>query len=168
MSFLFPDWVIYLAGILTSIPSAYFFALDKKNRKGRIFSIIATALLIVAGIAIQISNDKVKERLAGKTPIFNGYLEPSNEEPLESTVPTDAISLYLGHDLRYGVQILTSSNNFNILTYQNTPFLAIGQENGKLWLSATIADSENKRVVTIIKNEFQGDFDTLIWPHSIL
>ncbi len=98
-----------------------------------------------------------------------GFLEPSDEQPLPATTGAGVVSLLLGNNL----QILSRSANQRVFSRQGQSFLTIGSENGRIWLSTVVSDSQNQTVVRIIKNEFQvfperAFNPTQPDPHSLL
>lgn len=147
-----PSWVIALAWFLATVPvgaAVYFW---DKSKFGVLWSVSATVITVVVAITIHIHNDLVERETAAKKPVYFGFLEPSDEEPLPPTTAAGVVSLMLGKDL----QILSRSTNQRVFDRQGQPFLTIGSEDGKIWISTVIADSQNQTVVRIIKNEFQA------------
>jgi hypothetical protein len=147
-----PNWAIALAWFLAAIPAGAVWYYWDKSKFGVLWSIFGTIILAIFAITLHIHNDLTEKEVSAKKPVYFGFLEPSNEQPLDSTVPANAVALYLGENLR----ILTASKNLNVFTYLDEPFLTMGIDNGKLWISAMISDSQNQTVVKIIKNEFQA------------
>jgi hypothetical protein len=148
-----PDYVILTTWFVAAIPvAAFFYFLSEHEKHGTLWSVVATIVIVVIAIGFHIHNNLTQEEIDAKKPIYFGFLEPSNERPLDSTVPADVVVLYLGENL----PVLVNSRDLNIFTYAKQPFLTVGSDNGKLWLSATVSDSQNHTVVKIIKNEFQA------------
>jgi hypothetical protein len=147
-----PSWAIALAWFLATIPVGAAIYYWDKNKFGALWSVSATVITVIVAITIHIHNDFVERETAAKKPVYFGFLEPSNEEPLPPTIPDGVVSLMLGKDL----QILSRSTNQRVFDRQGQPFLTIGSEDGKIWISTIIADSQNQTVVKIIKNEFQA------------
>lgn len=152
-SFVIPDYVIGLAWFLPAISvAAFFYYLSVKNSHGMLWSVACTLMLLTIAVSLSLDNSITRKEIASRTPIFFGYLEPSNEDPLPPTTPPGVVSLMLGGDL----QVLTRSTKQRVLISKGVPFLTIGSNNGKIWISAAITDSQNQTVVRIIKNEFQA------------
>ncbi len=147
-----PNWAIALAWFLAAIPVAAIWFYWDKSKFGILWNVFGTVVLVAFAITIHIHNDLMEKEAAAKKPVYFGFLEPSNEQLLTSTTPANAVSLLLGNDL----QILSMSSDQRVFQAQGRPFLTIGSENGRIWISATIIDSQNQTVVRIIKNEFQA------------
>jgi hypothetical protein len=164
-----PSWGIALAWFLAAIPLAAVWYYWDKSKFGILWSIFAAVVLVALAITFHIHNDLTEKEIAARKPVYFGFLEPSNEQPLESSIPANAVSLLLGNDL----QVLSMSANQRIFQAQGRPFLTIGIENGRIWISTTITDSQNQTVVRIIKNEFQAFAEHAFNPtqpdaHSLL
>jgi len=164
-----PGWTIALAWFLAAIPvglALYYW--DKSNARVR-WSIFATVFLVVVAITFHIHNDRIEKEANARKPIYFGYLDPSDEQLLDFHTPASQVSLLFGKNL----QVLTMSTSQKILQARGKSFLTIGSENGKIWISATITDSQNRIIVRIIKNEFQAFPESAFNPtqpdsHSLL
>jgi hypothetical protein len=153
--FMAPEYVMNTIWFIAAIPVAsLFYYLSDHNKRGIAWSVVITIILVVLNIGLYLNNDAHEKEVAARTPVSFGFLEPSDEPPpapLPAKYPPDVMSLWMGNDLR----VLSRSTNMRIFQINGKPFLSIGNENDKMWISATISDSENQTVVRIIKNEFQ-------------
>jgi hypothetical protein len=148
-----PEYLITLAWFIAAIPVAmFFYYLSIKNKQGIRWSVIGTIIVVALCIGLQIQNTFVEKQDAARKPIYFGYLEPSDEQPVPSTTPANVVSLLLGNNL----QVLTKAKSQLLLEAYGRPLLTLGSENNKIWLSTTITDSQNQIIVRIIKNEFQA------------
>ena len=148
-----PDYVVLLTWFLAAIPVAgFFYFLSEKSARGMLWSAVGTIVLAIVAVAMGISNRISERELASRTPVFFGFLDPSDERPLPNETPVGVVSLLLGNNL----QVLSRSANQRVLQSKGVPFLTIGSENGKVWISTTVSDSKNQTIVRVIKNEFQA------------
>ncbi len=150
-----PSWAIALAWFLAAIPVGVAIYYWDKSKFGALWSASAAGIIVVVAITIHIHNELVEKGIAANRPIYFGFLEPSDEQPLPATTAADVVSLLLGGG-NGGLQILSKSANQKVFSVGGQPFLTIGSESGKIWISTTIADSQNQTVVRILKNEFQA------------
>jgi hypothetical protein len=103
-------------------------------------------------VTMHIHNDITERQIAAKRPVYFGFLEPANEQPLEAHIPAGVVSLLLGNDL----QVLSASSDQRVLSRRGVPFVTIGAEEGRIWISTTISDSQDGVVVRVVRNEFQA------------
>lgn len=147
-----PGWMIALTWFVAAVLAGAIWYFWDKSKIGVLWGVSATIVLAVVAVTMHIHNELAEREAAAKRPVFFGFLEPSNEQPLPPKVPAGVVSLLLGSDL----QVLSRSANQRVLSRRGLPFLTIGSESGRIWISTTIADSENQTVVRIIRNEFQA------------
>lgn len=149
------DWILQILLLLISIIAggAWYFISQQQYHRA-LWSGTSAGIILVLVIALFIRNGLIKKEKKAKIPIYFGELVPSNDPspPLPKDSPNDTITLMLGDDLC----ILAAQSQNYIFSKKGEPFLSIGIENGVMWVSASISDSNNQNIVRIIKNEFQA------------
>lgn len=149
-----PDWLLWLitsvVGVLLGTATWYFW--DKGERYSALYSAMAGGCLVVLAVGLMVRNDWIKREIESRKPVYFGELLPANEDPLPANLAPNVFSLMLGDDL----QVLSLSANQVVIRRGQLPILSMGIENAKMWLSATVVDSQNGNVVRIVKNEFRA------------
>ena len=149
-----PEWLLWLISLLISVifGGAFWYFLSQGDRYRALWSGTIGGMFIVLMVGLFIRNALIQREIEAQTPKFFGELIPSNEDLLPPETPSNMVSLLLGDDL----QVLSASANQYVFQRQGVPLLSMGVDSGKLWLSATVVDSEGKNIVRIIRNEFQA------------
>ncbi len=147
-----PYWVLFVLVTFISLLSALaVYWLQDKNKIGALWGFTGVAILACIGAACYVHNGFIEDEIGAKTPVYFGFLEPS-DEPSPTVLRPDQASLLLGDNL----QVLTKSISQRVLSAHGSAFLTVSIEKGKLWISTTITDFHNQTIVRVIKNEFQA------------
>lgn len=149
-----PEWLLWLISLSIGVifGGALWYFLSQGDRYRALWSGTIGGMLLVLMVGLFIRNGLIQQEVAAQTPKFFGDLIPSNEDPLPPQTPPNVVSLLLGDDL----QVLSASANQYVLNRQGVPLLSMGVDSGKLWISATVVDSEGRNIVRIVRNEFQA------------
>jgi hypothetical protein len=167
-----PYWFLYVLYVLLgALISGAFYFLSKKKRRSTLKIGCVAILLFFVITALHIYNERTSRQIQKNQPKYSGYLVSAKEDgdPLPKGAPPDTVQLLLGDDLR----VLAAKSENHILSCKGKPFLSIKIKDGRLYLSATIVDSQNHNIVKIIDNEFQVNTENAFNPkqpdeHSLL
>ncbi len=152
-----PDWILQVIMLAVSVifGSAVWYFYEYKQYHPALWIGFSGAVLLLLVITLYLRNDIIRREVASRTPVYFGELVPGNEASpaLPSDVPGNTIQLLLGDDLRV---LAASAQNF-VLSKGGKSFLSIGIRNGLMRISATVMDSSNRYIVSIIDNEFKAN-----------
>jgi hypothetical protein len=118
-------------------------------------SVLISALVVcvLAYVAALIANESHREAKERSKPVYFGELVPSGDKPPELGAPFDAVQLLLGD----GLAIIARHSDTAMIAVNGHPLITIGMREGRVRITAKLADQQNRRLFTVIDNEFNVD-----------
>jgi len=164
VNFMAPVWLVTLVWFMASIfwTGAVWYFLSRRDPQTALWVACVGTILVLLAITSHLNNGIVDKREAAKRPVYFGEILPANEPTPISVgqLEKGSVALVLG-----GNTIITN-NKTVALTVGGQPFLSVRVQNGSLFLSARLVNSNNQPVVRIIDNEFQASPERTFNPRQ--